>query len=154
MLQNYMKFKIILISLIMMTVLTACATAPSNDGPFTGLSAAEIIEKLRQDNNSIQVLYFYGEGCPICAQQAPIMNQLESEFGIEVVRFEIYNNRINQQLFRDVAAIYGIEARGVPTTFIGQYHWIGFNGDVTTRQFQTALNECIETQCQNLVQQQ
>ena len=58
--------------------------------------------------NSTCVYFFHGEGCQHCAKVEPIINKLEvqSEFPVEVHKFEIYNNRSNMLLLTQYFEAY------------------------------------------------
>ena len=98
----------------------------------------------------LSVYYFYGDGCPICAQQAPFMDNLEQDYDVDVIRLEIYYNRVNQQLFREVADIYETSVGGVPTTFIGERAWVGFS-DRAAAQIEAYIAGCLEEGCEEKI---
>jgi len=75
------------------------------------------------------VYFFYGDGCQHCAQVEPIINKLavQSEFPVEVHKFEIYNNRSNMLLLNQYFEAYDIPTseRGIPVVLIGNNYLIG-----------------------------
>jgi cytochrome c biogenesis protein CcdA len=75
------------------------------------------------------VYFFYGDGCQHCARIEPLINNLEiqSEFPVEVHKFEIYNNRSNMILLNDYFDAYNISnsERGIPVVLIGDNYLIG-----------------------------
>jgi cytochrome c biogenesis protein CcdA len=71
------------------------------------------------------IYFFYGDGCPHCSRVEPFIGQLEST-GIEVHRFEIYNNRSNLLLLNQYFEAYGVpEPRGIPAVFIAGKYLVG-----------------------------
>lgn len=75
-----------------------------------------------QAGNSTCIYFFYGTGCPHCAQIEPFLNEMEIKYqDIEIQKFEIYDNRPNLVLLNNYFNAYGVPEteRGVPTIFIG-----------------------------------
>ncbi len=73
-------------------------------------------------SNSTCIYFFYGDGCPHCAQVEPFINEMETKYpNIEIQKFEIYDNRPNLVLLNNYFNAYGVPEteRGVPTVFIG-----------------------------------
>ncbi len=73
------------------------------------------------DNSDYCVYYFYGEGCPHCAQVSPIIQELSEKYNLTLHKLEIYYNSENQELYNDFVLRYKIERPGVPLVFIGSY---------------------------------
>jgi len=75
------------------------------------------------------IYFFYGDGCQHCAEVEPSIEDLEtqSQYAVEVHRFEIYNNRSNIVLLHQYFDNYNIqnEERGIPVVFIGNHYLIG-----------------------------
>ncbi len=81
--------------------------------------------------NTVPVYYFWGDGCPVCARQDVFLRDLEARFPeVEVRSFEVWFDADNQALFRAMASAYGTEARAVPTTFVSDNIWVGFNAAI------------------------
>ena len=79
----------------------------------------------------LEMHYFWGDGCPYCALQDRWLEDIERHYPQLVVhRYEVWNNRANLQLFQQFAATRGMEARGVPATFLGSEVWIGFSEQI------------------------
>ncbi len=74
------------------------------------------------------VYFFYGDGCPHCARVESFINQLESKYlGLEIHKFEIYNNRSNALILNDYFDAYNIpdKQKGIPAVFISNKYLIG-----------------------------
>ncbi|MFH1212259.1 MAG: cytochrome c biogenesis protein CcdA [Candidatus Woesearchaeota archaeon] len=73
--------------------------------------------------------FFYGDGCQHCAKVEPLINNLEiqSDFPVEIRRFEIYNNRSNMLLLNQYFDAYEIPnaKRGIPAFLVGNKYLIG-----------------------------
>ena len=77
-------------------------------------------------DNSVCIIYFYGTGCPHCANVKPILDELETKYpNIHIHRLEIYYNKTNQDLFNGYCSDYDIEKRGIPFVAIGQKYFMG-----------------------------
>jgi cytochrome c biogenesis protein CcdA/glutaredoxin len=87
----------------------------------------------------IEVVVFYGEGCPYCARELAFLAELEArEPLLDVVAYEVWNDEQNRELFRTTAASHDIEPQAVPTTFLGDSVWVGFDSTVQ-RQIEEAV---------------
>ena len=62
--------------------------------------------------------------------------------------FETWKNPDNRKLFEEAAGIYGIEIRGVPTTFVGEKHWVGYS-DRIREEMEDYIIQCLENGCEN-----
>ena len=93
---------------------------------FLLFSLAGARTAIAQDISSC-VYYFYGEGCPHCANVKPVLDELEQKYpDLNIQRFEIYFNEENAKLFQEAAASYSVpEPWGVPVVFIGEKYLSG-----------------------------
>jgi len=97
-----MMKKIILISLLLLII-------------FSGVEAKKVC-----------VYYFYGIGCPHCANVKPLLDELENKYtDLELHRLEIYQNKTNREFFDKFCSEYKIEKRGVPLVVIGDKYIMG-----------------------------
>jgi cytochrome c biogenesis protein CcdA/glutaredoxin len=105
----------------------AMATALVLAGWSAGARAQDIAPPATTAPPADELLFFWGDGCPHCEAQKRFLDDLRGEFPDLVIReYEVWNNEANRRLFRDTAAAAGIEASGVPTTFVGGRTWIGY----------------------------
>ncbi|MFP4523824.1 MAG: glutaredoxin domain-containing protein [Candidatus Woesearchaeota archaeon] len=101
----------------------------------------------QEGQSETTVYFFWGEGCPHCATEKPFLEEMEQEYPeVEVKMFETWKNPENAGLFQELARAYGFQARGVPTTFIGEEHWVGYN-DAMGEEMEAAVQDCIENGC-------
>jgi cytochrome c biogenesis protein CcdA len=98
------------------------------------------------DAGTVVVRYFYGAECPHCARQGVEMDAWEREYDVEIHRYEVWHDARNRALFQELAAAYGEEASGVPTTFIGERVWIGFD-EAAASQMRAAIVACEADAC-------
>jgi cytochrome c biogenesis protein CcdA len=75
------------------------------------------------------IYFFYGDGCQHCARVEPVINNLEiqSQFPVNIHRFEIYNDRSNLVLLNKYFDAYGVndDERGIPAVFLKDKYYIG-----------------------------
>jgi thiol-disulfide isomerase/thioredoxin len=78
--------------------------------------------------NPVVVYFFWGDGCPHCKKAKPFLEELaQNNPGVQIKAFEVWNDKDNLELLRKFAAGFGFEAKSVPTIFIGEKYWEGFN---------------------------
>ena len=71
--------------------------------------------------------YFWGDGCPACAQAAEWLDELEEEYpDLEVRRVEVWYDEDARELFERLMAARGESVQGVPTFVLGERTWVGF----------------------------
>ena len=96
--------------------------------------------------DEIVMHYFWGEGCPFCEMQKPYNQRLLDDHPyLTIESYEVYRSAENQRIFQEMAAEHGVQARGVPMTFIEGYHWSGF-----TERHYREMNDTITRLAQNL----
>jgi thiol-disulfide isomerase/thioredoxin len=78
--------------------------------------------------NDVTIYYFYGDGCPHCAEAKPFLEELENKYPeLSIKSFETWNNKSNSELFIAMSAACGTKVVGVPTVFVGHTPFIGFD---------------------------
>lgn len=71
------------------------------------------------ENEDYCIYYFYGQGCPHCAEISPIVDSLMQKYPeFNLHKLEIYYNSSNQELFQDFVSRYGLKSDGIPAVFI------------------------------------
>ena len=76
----------------------------------------------------VNVYYFWGDGCPVCAQQRVFLDWLEERYPeVRVHAFEVYFETVNRVLLQAFSDAFDQAVVGVPVTFIADQGWIGFN---------------------------
>ncbi|MFP4423945.1 MAG: glutaredoxin family protein [Candidatus Woesearchaeota archaeon] len=133
-----MKYLWIMIAII---ALAGCST----DNNATGDAVSEINED-SSDGEKVTVYFFWGDGCPHCATEKTFLEQMESKYPIEVKMFETYKNPENAQYFQEFAQAHEFQARGVPATFIGEEHWVGF-AERMKEEMEEKIKDCIDNGC-------
>lgn len=94
----------------------------------------------------VVIYWFWGDGCPVCANQHAILEDLIADDRVDVVAFEVYHDEENQALFADFIEAYSVPQEGVPTTFIGEEFWLGYTED-KDEELRDAVEHCLEQEC-------
>jgi thiol-disulfide isomerase/thioredoxin len=111
----------------------------------TGLVAEEL--PAQEGGQNAVMYFFWGEGCPHCNNQKPFLAELEERYPeLEIRRFEIYKSPENANLFSELANAHEITPRGVPATFIGENHWIGYAASMKG-EIEAKVKDCLKSGC-------
>ncbi len=130
-------------SLYVLIVLVIVSLGLASLWLIPGISAAPVA----QDAHPVTLYFFWGEGCPHCAEAKPFLQDLTQRHStVELESFEIYNNPQNQAYFNAMAAARGFEPRYVPTIFIGDAYWEGF-ADAMRAEIESAVQTCVRSGC-------
>jgi len=82
-------------------------------------------------DDRVELIIFHGDGCPHCAKALDFLDGLQDrEPLLDIVRYEVWYDKSNLALFESAAATHGIEALSVPTIFLGDLYWVGFDSTV------------------------
>ena len=73
-----------------------------------------------------KIYFFYGEGCPHCLEEQDFLDEIESKYPVEILRYEIYYNQTNKNLYEKFAKSYNSEIGGGPRKIIGDKLFVGF----------------------------
>jgi len=132
-----------IIMILALLVVAGC----SNNSKSSILDSAVV--DTDKNPNKVIVYFFFGEGCPHCSAEKPYLQEWAEKYPeIEVKYFETWSNKENAALFQEVAGIYGIQARGVPTTFIGEKNWVGFSSSMAP-EIENYIKDCVENGCES-----
>ncbi len=75
----------------------------------------------------IKIYFFHGDGCPHCKEEGKYLEKLKKEYkDIDIVKFEVWNNKDNQELMELVKKKMEIKETGVPLTIIGSTYVVGY----------------------------
>ncbi|MBC7073806.1 hypothetical protein H5T58_00210 [Candidatus Parcubacteria bacterium] len=108
-----------------------------------------LVFQLVSAQQKVEIYFFWGQGCPHCAQEKPFLEKIKQKYPqLEVKEFEVYYSKENQELFQKVAKAYNTTPMGVPMTFIGKEYVIGFGTEETTgKQIESLIQNCFQTYC-------
>ena len=83
-------------------------------------------------DEKIKIYLFYGDTCPHCAEEEKFFNEyLEDKENVELVMYEIWNNKDNQKLLSKVQKKLDKKANGVPYLVIGNNVIVGYSEGIT-----------------------
>lgn len=99
---------------------------------------------------ALNVYLFYGDGCPHCAKEKEYLNELKETYDIDLKLYEVWYDEDNVELLNRVQDALNAKSNYVPYTVIGNKHFVGFNDDTKT-QIKKVINECIEKECDDIV---
>ncbi len=133
------------IGLILLSGCTNDKINTAGNSSITGDATSDI----QDDSGKVIIYFFWGDGCPHCAHEKPFLEELETKYSeLEVKKFETWKSEENAQLFQKMANAYGFQARGVPTTFIGDKYWEGF-AERMVKEMEAQVKKCIREGCEN-----
>lgn len=98
----------------------------TNPTQFVDLSSIPVREDM------VNVLYFWGDGCPFCNQIQVFLDEFDKEIPgkINLIKYETWNNADNVVLMNQVAANYDMRPSGVPLIFIGDRYFVGSSDSI------------------------
>jgi len=97
----------------------------------------------------VTIYFFWGDGCPHCAEEEIFLEQLKMEYPQMTVQdYEVWYDKGNQEILKKVADVMSFEPKGVPVTIIGNEVWIGFRVQYEA-EIRAALANCIATTCES-----
>jgi glutaredoxin len=120
---------------------------------ITNVSGGDNNNETTKDNKVV-IYFFWGQGCPHCAKERLFLENLQEKYPqLEVKKFETWHNQENALFFIKMAEAYGTKASGVPTTFIGNNHIVGYGSDeITGKKIEELVKGCIEEGCINPIE--
>ena len=105
-----------------------------------------IISFLISSVYALDVVFFYGQGCPHCAKMHPFLNEMKDKYNITLDEYEVYYNKDNQMLFYKMSSAYGMQPQGVPTVFIGDKVFVGESEQIKSN-IESKIKECLNSNC-------
>lgn len=83
--------------------------------------------------NPVTVYFFYGDGCPHCAEEEEFLETVPERYpNVTVKKYEIWYDGTNQKLLQEVGSAFNTRVSGVPFTVIGDELFVGYNTHETT----------------------
>lgn len=77
---------------------------------------------------TVKLYFFEGAGCPHCAEEKKALVSLRKKYpNLKVFEYEVWHNQENAQVLAAMAKAYGMQASGVPVTFIDRTSFVGFS---------------------------
>lgn len=119
---------------------------------FAAISSAPALAQtagLTDDPDTINIYFFWGNGCPHCAKEEVYLTNLEeTNPKIDVYRFEVWKNADNRELMKQIGEAFSLDLTGVPATFVGNQYLTGYQSDATTGDaISKAVDKCLSEAC-------
>ncbi|MDD4289808.1 MAG: hypothetical protein PHH83_00845 [Patescibacteria group bacterium] len=104
-------------------------------------------------SNQINTYFFYGDGCPHCAEEKELLHYWsQTEYqNLKIYEYEIYNNRENILLLQKIAKEFNVQVDGVPFLVIGDEYFIGYSDTITRNNIKKKLDKCLINKCNDLI---
>jgi len=100
----------------------------------------------------IPLYLFYGQGCHYCEKAIDSLNDLSEKYPeLDVVLYEIYFNNTNRNLFMHYCSELEQSAQGVPTIFIDEKTFIGFNNNIAEK-IEEEIKRCLTEGCEDIAE--
>jgi len=90
-----------------------------------------------------EVHFFYGNGCPHCYQESVFLDSLSERYPeLSVVKYEVYYNSSNAEIFSEFRELYDTPYSSVPMLFVKNEYIVGFaNNETTGVEIENLINE-------------
>lgn len=100
----------------------------------------ESFSKYKETDDQITIYLFRGKGCGYCRKFLTFLNSITDEYGkyFKLQSYEVWNDKANSDLMKEVADYLGEEANGVPFIIIGDKTFPGF-----AEQYEEGIKEAI-----------
>jgi len=98
------------------------------------------------DTKQVDIVYFYGNTCPHCADFEEWLDEIKPNYNINPVGFEVYENQTNRDLAIKLASEYGESFRGVPMIFICDEVFVGFSNAISVK-IKEKIEGCNSQEC-------
>jgi cytochrome c biogenesis protein CcdA len=100
-----------------------------------------------EEANNVDLVLFYGQGCPHCAGMIGFLEDMKSSYPqLNVHEYEVYFHNENIPLFQNLAQAYGEGIDAVPTAFIGEKSYVGFSNQIG-EDIENEIENCIQNGC-------
>lgn len=108
---------------------------------------------LAPSTETLNAYFFYGDGCPHCAEEEEFLfGSLSEEYpNLKIYTYEIYNNRANALLLQKIGKELDARVDGVPFLTIGDEAFIGYANGMTSVAIEKRVAECSTSICPDLV---
>lgn len=81
----------------------------------------------------INIDFFYGNGCPVCAREEKFLEEIEKKYDVKINKYETWYNEENAKLLDETKEKYNTTGRGVPYTVVEDSAFLGFNTTISSQ---------------------
>jgi len=105
-----------------------------------------------KEDDEITLYFFYGDGCPHCAEEKKYLDTIEDKYpNLKIVRYEVWYDDDNAELLNKVEKEFEVTRSGVPTNVIGSSIIMGY-GDSTGSKIERAIEFYTNNDYEDVVQ--
>lgn len=95
----------------------------------------------------VNIVVFYGQGCPHCSKELSFLSSLEQKYSnLNIEKYEVYANASNRELLLKTSKEYKTTITGVPTLFIDDKVITGFSNNIG-QNIEQEIIRCSKTDC-------
>jgi thiol-disulfide isomerase/thioredoxin len=123
-------------------ILAGCTTSSTQ-----GTGEAAFTEN--GDKGNVVLYFFWGNGCPHCAEATPVLQGFDNKYPqLNIRAYEIWYVEANQELYQKMADAHNLptEGRGVPVIYLHDKYWVGYSEDIGN-QIEEMIKTCITGGC-------
>jgi len=119
---------------------------------FSLFSSLPLAQETNQ-NNDVNLYFFWAEGCPHCSAEKAFLDKLEQRYeNLNIHMSEVTKNQENADLLAKVGKELNADISGVPFTVVGKQYFIGwYNEETTGRAIEDAVQCAIKNHCTDVV---
>ena len=139
-----------LISILLVGLLVFPILVKGAEKEYKTLNLKEVLEEekidsklgsYKEDSSKVNVYLFRGNGCGFCRNFINFLNNNIDELGkyFNLVSYEVWYDKDNSALLKEVANFTGEAAGGVPYIIVGDKVFAGFTEDTYGEDFKKAL---------------
>jgi cytochrome c biogenesis protein CcdA/glutaredoxin len=121
---------------------------------FVLLWPSSVLANPSRAAGDVTIYFFWGDGCPHCAEEEPFLESLAQKYPqVKIQKYEVWYDKANQEILKNVADAMNFDPKGVPVTIIGEKYWIGYRAEYNT-EFEAAVKDCIFNTCKSPIDSQ
>lgn len=103
-------------------------------------------------STDLNAYFFYGDGCPHCAKESKLLDELAYKHpDLKIKRFEIYHNKENALMLKEVGHILNENISGVPFLVVGGKAFAGYADGITSNEVENVIRKCANGGCDDPV---
>jgi thiol-disulfide isomerase/thioredoxin len=105
------------------------------------------------EEQAVHIYFFWGEGCPHCLKEKTFLLSLEQKYpGVTVHRYEVYKDKVGQELLVQAGKALGADVSGIPFTVVGDKSLAGWQSEGTTgAKLEKMVTGCLEFGCSDVL---
>ena len=100
----------------------------------------------------VNIYFFWGNGCPHCADEKPFLEKLEQKYPqVKVYSYEVWENTQNLNLMIEFGKKLNAKINGVPFTVVGEKYFTGWLDETYTgAQIEDAVKCALNQGCRDI----